>query len=93
MKPALSLLQKNRQSKVILSGHTDAVGNEKSNQQLSVMRAKVVARYFIEHQIDASRITIKGFGEIEPNSNNEYFSGRMGNRRVEVLVLSESLNR
>lgn len=64
--------------KVEITGHTDNAGSASSNQTLSEQRAEAVKQFFIDHGIDASRITTRGAGNSRPVSDD-----RSKNRRVE----------
>ena len=68
-------------------GHTDNVGNDAYNQQLSEQRAKAVYDYLVEHNIDRNRLKFKGFGESSPRADNSTESGRALNRRTEIQLL------
>ncbi len=69
-----------------ISGHTDNVGDESSNQMLSENRAKAVYDYLIQHGIPAARLRYKGFGETKPVDTNDTPEGRARNRRTEFIV-------
>lgn len=73
--------------KIQLNGHTDDVGEEADNQQLSEARAKAVQDFLIEQGINSERLTFKGFGESRPIDSNETDVGRQKNRRTEFLIL------
>ena len=81
------LLEDRPTIKIQLNGHTDDVGEEADNQQLSEARAKAVQDFLIENGIDSSRLTYKGFGESQPIDSNETDVGRQNNRRTEFLIL------
>ena len=68
-------------------GHTDSVGSQSSNQELSKLRAESVVAYLVNKGIDASRLSAKGYGESRPIADNNTADGRMMNRRVELRVL------
>lgn len=71
-----------------LSGHTDAVGSEPFNQELSMARAEAVREFLITKQIiDPSRLESTGFGETQLLFETAPEDAR--NRRVEVAVLPE----
>jgi outer membrane protein OmpA-like peptidoglycan-associated protein len=72
-----------------ISGHTDNVGSNLYNQQLSEDRAKSVVEYLIDNGIDAGRLTYAGYGEEQPIATNETEEGRQMNRRTEFKVLSK----
>jgi outer membrane protein OmpA-like peptidoglycan-associated protein len=72
---------------VEIGGHTDNVGSDESNLQLSDSRAKSVVEYLVSKGIDASRLTYKGYGETQPIADNESDEGRAKNRRTEFRVI------
>lgn len=67
-------------------GHTDNVGSNQYNQQLSQRRALSVAEYFESRRVNPVRLATAGKGETEPVSSNGSESGRQTNRRVEIYV-------
>jgi outer membrane protein OmpA-like peptidoglycan-associated protein len=69
-----------------VQGHTDSKGSVSYNQALSERRAKAVSGYLSDKNINASRLTIKGFGETLPKYDNTTADGRTQNRRVEFLI-------
>jgi len=71
--------------KVEVRGHTDNVGNERSNMILSKERAQSVKDYLVNRGIDGNRISVKGMGESEPVSSNRTAKGREKNRRIEFI--------
>lgn len=80
------LLATNTTLKIQINGHTDNVGSETNNLNLSQNRAKAVADYLIEQGISADRLSYKGFGESEPIDSNETAEGRKNNRRTEFVT-------
>jgi outer membrane protein OmpA-like peptidoglycan-associated protein len=70
-----------------ISGHTDSDGDEKANMELSLKRANAVKQYLTNNGISSSRITIKGYGETRPITNNMSEQGKAKNRRTEVRVI------
>ncbi|MEZ4704037.1 MAG: OmpA family protein [Bdellovibrionota bacterium] len=70
----------------MVEGHTDSVGPEKYNQQLSESRALSVKNYLIQKGIQANRIQIKGYGESKPRASNNTEDGRALNRRIEFNI-------
>ena len=80
-------LQKNPNQKIIIQGHTDNIGTEKTNLQLSQQRAQSVATYLIEKGCASSRISTEGFGSKQPITPNDSEDGKAKNRRVEVKLL------
>jgi len=69
-----------------IEGHTDNVGNEESNMELSLERATAVRTFLIRAGIAESRLTSVGFGETQPVDTNRTQSGRSRNRRVEFVI-------
>lgn len=73
--------------KVSIEGHTDDVGSDTYNQDLSERRAASVRRYLIGQGVEDDRMTSKGFGESQPIEDNRTSEGRAANRRVEFLIV------
>ena len=67
-------------------GHTDSIGSEEYNQQLSLRRATTVKDYIVTKGVDASIIDVSGQGESQPVADNSTKEGRAQNRRVEVRI-------
>lgn len=72
-----------------VSGHTSSEGTEKRNDELSVLRAEAVRKYFIDKGISGERILARGAGSSEPVADNATAEGRQRNRRIEFRVLSQ----
>lgn len=68
---------------VEISGYTDNVGNNKSNQVLSEKRANAVRDWLISKGISGDRITAIGYGEEKPIAPNDTPENRQKNRRIE----------
>src|SRR5690606_36806841 len=83
LQKALRTLRTYPEIEVEISGHTDDVGSNASNQRLSQQRAESVKRWLVENGIEESRLTAVGYGEeqpVVPNASPEY---RLKNRRIE----------
>jgi outer membrane protein OmpA-like peptidoglycan-associated protein len=80
-------LLKNLKTKIEVSGHTDDVGDDQYNLDLSRKRAQAVADYLVAKRIDLSRIKSYGFGESQPLLQGNSEDARKLNRRVEVKFL------
>jgi outer membrane protein OmpA-like peptidoglycan-associated protein len=74
---------------IIISGHTDNTGTERHNLQLSEQRARAVAEYLLDKGINSHRIQHNGYGSSKPVMNNDSATGRLKNRRVEMLIRSK----
>ncbi len=78
---------------VEIQGHTDSKGSERYNQALSERRAQSVLDYLVSAGVSGSRMTARGFGEMQPIADNLTDEGRERNRRVELKVLAEGAAR
>ena len=77
--------------RVQIEGHTDSVGSDEYNQQLSEHRAQAVRDYFVQQGINQSAIEARGFGKTEPIASNETPEGRQQNRRVELVLSGDAI--
>lgn len=77
-------------AKLKLVGHTDDVGSDEYNLDLSKMRAESVASYLNGHGIRKSRITTDGKGKRNPVTKDQSDAGRRKNRRVEFLIYKDT---
>jgi outer membrane protein OmpA-like peptidoglycan-associated protein len=73
--------------KLRVEGHTDAVGKDAKNLELSTRRARSVARWLIQHGVAADRIEAYGCGETRALGSNDTDEGRQQNRRVEFHII------
>jgi outer membrane protein OmpA-like peptidoglycan-associated protein len=76
-----------------VEGHTDSVGSDEYNQQLSEKRASAVRDYIVQQGISAASIEAKGFGKTEPIASNETSEGRQQNRRVELVLSGDGIGK
>ena len=81
-----SVLAKYDRSVATVFGHTDNVGSEEFNQELSVRRAEAVSQALSARGVPAGRLSAAGRGEREPRVDNITEANRQLNRRVEILV-------
>jgi outer membrane protein OmpA-like peptidoglycan-associated protein len=72
-----------------VDGHTDSVGSDAYNQQLSERRAAAVRDYLVQQGLPISSATVMGFGKTQPVVSNATAGGRQQNRRVELVVSGE----
>ena len=80
------ILAKYEDTEILLEGHTDATGTEEHNLDLSRARSQSVANFLAGQNVNATRFTIMGYGEMQPIASNETVGGRQENRRVEVAI-------
>ena len=72
-----------------LEGHTDSIGSDEYNKNLSKQRAESVKKYLVDmFNVDAARISTMGYGESRPVSTNETEEGRQRNRRVVANIVT-----
>ncbi|WP_145496754.1 OmpA family protein [Yersinia bercovieri] len=69
-----------------VDGHTDAMGKDSYNQQLSYQRAAAVADTLTTIGIPRKNIDVRGRGKLEPVADNRTAKGRAENRRVAMIV-------
>jgi len=74
-----------------VEGHTDSVGTDDYNQQLSEKRAGAVRDYLVQQSISADAIEARGFGKTEPVASNDTPEGRQQNRRVEMVISGDAI--
>ncbi len=86
---AVAIMKANSSMEVEIAGYTDNVGGDQYNLDLSRRRANEVRDYLVRHNIEAERITAKGYGEASPIAPNDTDDGRSENRRVEFVVLKK----
>jgi outer membrane protein OmpA-like peptidoglycan-associated protein len=85
----IKLLTDNPTINIEIAGHTDNVGSDSDNLELSKNRAASVVAYLTKGGIKANRLTSQGFGETKPVASNETEEGKQLNRRVEFMVTSK----
>ena len=74
-----------------IEGHTDSVGGDEFNQQLSERRAGSVRDFMADQGVPAPGITARGFGKTQPVASNDTPEGRQRNRRVELVVNGDAI--
>lgn len=89
----LSVITGSKSSQVLITGHTDSIGDEVYNRDLSLKRARAVRDWLVKNgAVDARLFTLKGCGESEPAAPNTHPDGsdnpqgRQKNRRVELSI-------
>lgn len=81
----VSFMNKNKELRILVQGHTAPVGNAQKNQELSEKRASEVRNYLIKKGISQNRIRTVGYGGTRPISTNR--EEMKENRRVEVIFV------
>ena len=72
-----------------IEGHTDNVGDAKTNERIGMERAEAVKRYLYEmHQIPLHKMNVISYGKDKPIAPNKTREGRAQNRRVVIKVLA-----
>lgn len=84
LETAAALLKAKPTVAVEVQGHTDAVGDDATNQKLSEARAETVCAWLVGHGTEAKRLSAHGYGRSQPVADNGSSEGRAKNRRVEL---------
>jgi outer membrane protein OmpA-like peptidoglycan-associated protein len=74
-----------------VEGHTDSIGTDDYNQQLSEHRAEAVRDYLVQQGIAGDTIVASGFGKTAPVASNDTAEGRQQNRRVELVLSGDAI--
>jgi outer membrane protein OmpA-like peptidoglycan-associated protein len=74
-----------------VEGHTDSVGGDDYNMQLSQRRAQSVRDYLIQQGVAEASIAARGLGKTTPVATNDTAEGRQQNRRVELVLSGEAI--
>jgi len=85
-------MQNHPEKTVQIEGHTDSMGDDGYNKQLSEARANAVRLALLERGVSGQRVSTQGFGEALPVASNDDRSGRQQNRRVEVIFPNDKAN-
>jgi outer membrane protein OmpA-like peptidoglycan-associated protein len=86
LKEIAAIVAKNPSWKLSVEGHTDNVGGDSANQELSNRRAQAVKQALIgQYHVDPARLATVGFGASRPKEPNNTAEGRARNRRVELV--------
>jgi outer membrane protein OmpA-like peptidoglycan-associated protein len=86
-------LEKYPNSDILIVGHTDSVGTDAYNLDLSQRRAAAASAYLQSQGVPASRLHATGKGESEPIQSNDTDAGRAQNRRVEIAIYASEAYR
>jgi outer membrane protein OmpA-like peptidoglycan-associated protein len=72
-----------------VEGHTDNVGGDDYNQNLSERRGSAVRDYLTQQGMQQGAVSTRGFGKTQPIASNDTAAGRQQNRRVELVISGE----
>jgi outer membrane protein OmpA-like peptidoglycan-associated protein len=89
LKETVRILDSYEYKSLSIEGHTDDVGTDEYNLNLSRRRAEAVAEYLVKLGVDKNKISVIGHGESKPVATNETKSGRALNRRVEIIATQD----
>lgn len=90
LKQVADVLQMQEDRTITIEGHTDSQGSNSLNERLSEKRAESVKDYLVSRGIDSSRVRTVGFGEERPIASNDSPEGRAMNRRVEIVLPTDT---
>jgi outer membrane protein OmpA-like peptidoglycan-associated protein len=74
-----------------VEGHTDSIGGDEYNMQLSQHRAQAVRDYLVQQGVPEGTIVSRGLGKAGPVATNDTPEGRQQNRRVELVLSGEAI--
>ena len=86
VKDLATVFNKYPDSYILIEGHTDASGSNDHNMQLSERRAKAVAAFLQQQNVESSRIKTAWYGENQPKVANTTEANKAQNRRVEFAI-------
>jgi outer membrane protein OmpA-like peptidoglycan-associated protein len=86
-----AILKDKTTARIVLEGHTDNVGTRPLNQTLSEDRAATVRRELARRSVENPRMNTAGFAFDKPVAPNDSEVGRKENRRVELIILGETV--
>ncbi|MET3449620.1 OmpA family protein [Ralstonia sp. 1138] len=90
MVDALEMIKAHPDKRILVAGHTDNVGDARSNLTLSLARAAAVRDWLSDASgIAATRFATQGLGDTRPVADNGTSEGRARNRRVEITLIPE----
>lgn len=90
LSPLVAFLKDNPDHHIALEGHTDSVGSESYNSDLSRQRAEAVRQFLVQNGVNAKNVSARGLGEAYPVASNNTEAGRLQNRRVEIIISDQS---
>jgi len=79
-------LSENPTVNIVIQGHTDDIGDDNQNLELSGDRARIVKEYLVTQGVNKARLKSKGYGEMIPKLPNDSDENRAQNRRTEFAI-------
>jgi OOP family OmpA-OmpF porin len=86
LQTVFQLLKRNQALAIEIGGHTDDVGKDDYNLELSRKRAQSVHQYLLDNGVPPKRISYAGYGEKKPKLANTSDESRAVNRRIEFVI-------
>lgn len=80
------VLTEYKDTDLVVEGHTDNKGKKKTNQKLSLARAKSVIAFLQSQGVEGGRMTPQGYADDRPVAANDSEAGRAQNRRVQIQI-------
>jgi OOP family OmpA-OmpF porin len=84
--PLVTFLREHPERYVLVEGHTDSIGSESYNLDLSQRRADAVRDFLMRNGVKPEQLTTRGYGKSFPIASNDTEAGRLQNRRVEIVI-------
>ena len=89
LKDIAEVMRRHPDWKLQVNGHTDAIGGDQFNLDLSKRRAAAVKDALVtQYKIGGDRFQTAGYGKSQPKDTNDTLEGRARNRRVELMKVS-----
>jgi outer membrane protein OmpA-like peptidoglycan-associated protein len=82
-----AFMKRNPEVQLKVSGHTDSMGGDAYNLDLSKRRAETIRSYLVARGVSADRLQTEGQGEAQPIDTNDTDAGRARNRRIEFHLI------
>lgn len=79
--------------KILLDGHTDNSGSTEYNLELGQRRANIIKQYLVSKNVRADKIITNSYGDQQPLASNDTEEGRAENRRTELRIINENIEK
>jgi len=86
LSPLVTFLREHPERQVLIEGHTDSIGSDSYNFDLSQRRADAVRDFLARNGVKPEQLATRGYGKSFPIASNDTEAGRLQNRRVEIVV-------